>query len=84
MAFSRKTGREYQSRQDRGLRPTKYPEGYDRFGMPIICGLLDDEGNECQTVVSLYGLCDAHEEERRRREGTWRELPDFFESQRST
>ena len=83
MAFSKKTGRKYQSRRDQGLRPTQHPDGYDRFGMPIICGLLDSEGSECQTLVSLYGLCDAHYEERMRSLGAWRDRPELFES-RST
>ena len=83
MAYTPKNGRGYRNRQFPESRPTKYPKGYDRWGMPIICGLIDDEGNECQTVVSLYGLCDPHYEERMRRLGAWRDRPELFES-RST
>ena len=46
MAFSNKQGREYQSRRERGYRTTKFPKGYDKWGMPIICGLIDADGNE--------------------------------------
>ena len=63
MAYSKKTGREYQSRRERGYRVTKYPKGYDRWGMPTICGLIDADGNECLND-SIYGLCDDHKEER--------------------
>lgn len=63
MAFSNKQGREYQSRRERGHRTTKFPKGYDRRSMPIICGLIDADGNECPNKTSSYGLCDEHKEE---------------------
>ena len=66
MAFSRKQGREYRSRRERGYRTTKFPAGYDRWGMPIICGYIDADGNECLEKTSSYGLCDEHRQERRR------------------
>ena len=52
MAFSYKQGREYQSRFERGYRTTKYSKGYDRWGMPIICGLIDADGNRAH--VDLF------------------------------
>lgn len=55
MAISKKTGREYQSRRERGHRVTKYPKGYDQWGMPIICGVPDADGNECLNTTSSSG-----------------------------
>ena len=78
MAFSYKQGREYQSRFERGYRTTKYSKGYDRWGMPIICGLRDSNGNECLNKTSSYGLCDKHQEERDRKLGRLRDRPEFF------
>lgn len=59
MATSRKTGREYQSRREREYKPvertykpTKYPQGFDTWGQPIICGVRDADGNECPRRVS--------------------------------
>ena len=83
MAFSNKQGREYQSRRERGYKPTKYSKGYDRWGMPIICGLIDADGNECLTKTFSYGLCDKHQEERDRKLGRFLDRPEFFET-RST
>ena len=83
MAFSYKQGREYQSRRERGYRTTKFPKGYDRWGMPIICGLIDADGTECLNKTSSYGLCDEHQEERDRKLGRLRDCPEFFEK-RST
>ena len=66
MAYSRKNGKGSRNRQFPESRPTKYPKGYDRWGMPIICGLIDADGQECLNKTSSYGLCDEHKEERRR------------------
>lgn len=67
MATSKRTGGDYTSRRERGYRVTKYPKGYDRRGYPIICGLLDSNGNECsQPSRDGWGLCDHHWEERQR------------------
>jgi hypothetical protein len=78
MAYSKKTGREYQSRRERGYRIPKSPKGYDRLWMPTVCGLIDADGNECLND-SVYGLCDEHYEERMRRLGQWRDRSEFFE-----
>ncbi len=55
MAFSYKTAREYQGRRERGYKTTKFPKGYDRWGMPIICGLIDADGNESLTRPRATG-----------------------------
>ncbi len=68
MAFSKKVSREARSRRQRGYKVTKHPYGFDRWHMPIICGLVDADGNECPNTSS-YGLCDKHSEERYREFG---------------
>ena len=80
MAFSSKDG--FHSRRKRGYKPTKYPKGWDRRGMPIICGIVDEDGNECLNE-SFYGRCDMHREEQHRKLGLIRERPELFEK-RST
>ena len=69
MAYSRKNGRGSRNRQNLGYKPPKYGKGRDRWGMPIICGLRDADGNECLNKTSSYGLCDEHREERHRELG---------------
>ena len=69
MAYSPKNGRGSRNRQFPESRPIKYPKGYDRWGMPIICGLRDADGKECLNKTSSYGLCDQHREERHRNLG---------------
>ena len=70
MAISKSSGREYESRRDRGTRPDKrpykvtpYPRGFDRWGQPIICGVIDQEtGKECRDpVVELRHRCEYHQ-----------------------
>jgi len=68
MVFPKKSSREARSRRDRGYKATKHPYGFDRWYMPIICGLVDADGNECPNTLS-YGLCDKHKEERYRELG---------------
>ena len=64
MAISKKTGRKYDSRRDRGLQPTKYPKGYDRWGYPIICGVRCSDGTECPNPSRAgWGRCEYHQEE---------------------
>ncbi|MFP3882939.1 MAG: hypothetical protein ACLFRT_15340 [Actinomycetota bacterium] len=71
MAISKKTGREYQSRRERGYKPSrrsarrvKFPKRYDRWGQPAICGVIDpDTGKECdQPSASPACRCEYHEE----------------------
>ena len=81
MAYSKR--RDFQTRRQRGYRIEKSPKGFDRFGMPIICGFRDQDGKECQNRVSLYGHCDDHYEQRMRRLGRWKDRPELFE-RRST
>ena len=70
MAISKSSGREYESRRERGTRPdkrpykpTRYPNGYDRWGQPTICGVIDDEtGKECRDpVAELRHRCQYHQ-----------------------
>jgi len=69
MSHTNRRRRGLQKRQNLGYKPPKYPKGYDRWGMPIICGLIDADGNECLNKTSSYGLCDEHREERHRELG---------------
>jgi len=69
MAYRPKNGRGYRNRQFPESRPTKYPKGYDRWGMPIVCGLIEADGKECLNKTSSYGLCDEHRAERHRELG---------------
>lgn len=71
MATSKSTGREYESRREKGYRsdkrpykPTRYPKGFDRWGQPNICGVFDtDTGNECRDPISEgFGRrCEYHQ-----------------------
>ncbi len=57
MAISKRSGREYQSRRERGYQKPnskrrrgrqRYPKGYDRWGQPNTCGVIDPvTGREC-------------------------------------
>ncbi len=69
MAFPKKVSREARRRRNRGYKVTKHPYGFDRWYMPIVCGLVDADGNECPNKTSSYGLCDKHKEERNRELG---------------
>lgn len=71
MAISKANGREYESRRERGYKPQKraykaekYPKGYDRWGVPLICGHIDPEtGEECPKPRGDYHQrCDYHQE----------------------
>jgi hypothetical protein len=70
MAISRKSGWEYESRRERGTRPDKrpykparYPAGFDRWGQPTICGVIDEfTGKECRDPVEeLRHRCPHHQ-----------------------
>lgn len=77
MATSKKTGREYRSRRDRGYtaakrtyKPTRYPKGFDRWGQPVTCGVRDAEGKECRArVVGAGPRCEYHEQVHESRRG---------------
>lgn len=83
MAISKKTGREYQSRCDRGYaaaqltyKPTRYPKGFDRWGQPITCGVRDEDGNECRRrVVGIDPRCEYHQRLHEARRGGSGERP---------
>ena len=70
MAISRSSGREYESRRERGTRPdkrafkpTRYPAGFDSLGQPTNCGVIDPEtGKECrERVAELRHRCEHHQ-----------------------
>ena len=70
MAISKSSGREYESRRERGTRPDKrpykparYPAGFDSLGQPAICGVIDPEtGKECRDPVeNLRYRCEYHQ-----------------------
>ena len=70
MAISKATGREYESRREKGYKPDKraylvarYPKGFDRWGQPTICGVIDGAtGEECrEPVVELRHRCVYHQ-----------------------
>ena len=64
MATSKRTGQQYYSRRERGYRVTKFPKGYDRWGYPIICGVLCSDGTECPNPSwSGWRRCEYHQEE---------------------
>lgn len=71
MAISKKTGRQYQSRKERGYGPAKrrfkaqrYPKGFDRWGQPTICGVVDEgSGKACpDPVVEPHRRCQYHQD----------------------
>ncbi len=70
MAISKKSGREYQSRRDRGYGPAKrrykaqkYQKGLDRLGQPNTCGVLDPAtGDECpRPIADTWARCAYHQ-----------------------
>ena len=70
MATSKSSGREYESRRERGTRPdkraykpTRYPKGFDRWGQPTTCGVIDEAtGKECpDPVEELRQRCESHQ-----------------------
>ena len=70
MAISKTSGQEYESRREKGYRPdkrpykpTRYPKGFDRWGQPTICGVIDEEtGDECRDpVAELRHRCEYHQ-----------------------
>lgn len=82
MAISKKTGREYQSRKERGYGPAKrrykaqkYPKGFDRLGQPNTCGVTDERtGKACpDSVVEPYRRCQYHQDLAER---AWRRRPE--------
>ncbi len=72
MAKSKKTGREYQSRKERGYQPEKrryekrtFSSKYDKWGQPITCGVIDnDTGIECprRSDPPFRYRCEYHQE----------------------
>lgn len=83
MARSKRTGKEYESRREKGYRPdkrpykpTKYPKGFDKLGQPTTCGVEDKvTGKECpKPVAELRHRCEYHQElhERKLREESQR------------
>lgn len=78
MAISKKTGREYQSRRDRGIKPSNrryekqtFPPGFDQWGQPNTCGVIDKAtGKECpEPNAEAYSRCEFHQEEAERAQG---------------
>ena len=70
MARSKRTGREYESRREKGYRPDKrdykperYPDGFDRWGQPTTCGVIDPEtGKECPELRwEHHARCEYHQ-----------------------
>ena len=71
MAISKRTGREYISRREKGVRPQKqahkpmrYPKGFDRLGQPNTCGIIDPAtGVECpEPNVESCVRCELHQQ----------------------
>ena len=71
MAISKATGREYESRREKGYKADKwayrvarYPKGFDRWGQPNTCGIVDPTtGKECpEPNVESCVRCELHQE----------------------